>query len=93
VLAARLVEGELIRVDLGRQLLVVRPASGPPREVDVALHAATLITGSGRSLRMQELKPGQRIAVACEEATAGGCRAQRVRMRPAREAVGPTPAP
>jgi hypothetical protein len=90
---ARLLEGELLRVDLERRRLLVRPSGDPPREVDVAVDDATVITRSGRTLQLDELKPLQRVTVSCASGNAASCRASRVRARPAREAVGPSPAP
>ena len=87
--ADRLIEGELVRVDLGKRTLVVRPSSGPPLEVDVTVPAATPITAAGRPVAFEELKTGERIAVACEGAASGPCRAKRVRAGPARHAAPP----
>jgi hypothetical protein len=91
--ADRLIEGELVRVDLVKRTLVVRPSSGPPLEVDVKVEAATAISASGRSLRLDELKTGERVVVACAAADAAGCRAVRVRTGPLRYAAPPSPAP
>jgi hypothetical protein len=79
--ADRLVEGELVRVDLGKKTLVVRPSSGAPLEVDIKVDAATAISASGRALRLDELKTGERGGgLRGREAT--GCRAVRVRPAP-----------
>ena len=88
----RLVEGELVRVDLGKRLLVVRPSSGGPLEVDVKVESATAISASGRSLPLEEMKTGERIVVACQGEDALSCRARRVRAGPSRHAVPPSPA-
>ena len=91
--ADRLIEGELVRVDLDKRVLVLRPAGNPAREVDVAVDAATAITASGRALALDELKPVERIAVSCDGTVAPSCRARRVRAGPARHAVGPAGPP
>jgi hypothetical protein len=91
--ADRLVEGELVRVDLGRRVLVLRPAVKPAREVDVAVDAASAITVSGRPAALEELKPQERIAVFCDGTVRGSCRATRVRAGPARHAAGPAGPP
>jgi hypothetical protein len=91
--ADRLIEGELVRVDLAKRTLVVRPAAGPPREVDVRVDAATVITTSGRSVPVEELKPVERIVVACDAASSASCRAHRVRAGPARHVVTPAALP
>jgi hypothetical protein len=85
----RIVEGELVRVDLGKRALAVRPSAGGPIEVDVKVDAATVISASGRSLRLEELKTGERVVVACQGEDAASCRALRVRAGPARYAVPP----
>jgi hypothetical protein len=84
----RLVEGELVRVDLDKRTLAVRPADAPAREVDVTVDAATVITASGRPVALDELKPLERVVVACDGASSPSCRALRVRAGPARHAVG-----
>lgn len=85
----RLLEGELVRVDLERGLLVVRPSGGPPREVDVTVDRGTAISASGRAIAIEELKPVERVAVLCDGALPRSCRARRVRSGPLRRAVGP----
>lgn len=90
--ADRLVEGELVRVDLGKRLLVVRPSSGGPVEVDVKVDEATALSAWGRSLRLDELKTGERVVVACRGEDGGSCTARRVRAGPSRYAVPPSPA-
>lgn len=91
--ADRLIEGELVRVDLGGRVLVLRPAGNPAREMDVAVEAATTITASGRAVALEELKPMERIAVVCDGTVARSCRARRVRAGPARHAAGPAGPP
>jgi hypothetical protein len=91
--ADRLVEGELMRVDVGKRVLVLRPAGDPVREIEVAVDAATTITASGRALAFEELKPAERIVVSCDGTVSPSCRARRVRAGPARHAVGPAGPP
>jgi hypothetical protein len=91
--ADRLIEGELVRVDLGRRRLVLRPAGGPAREMDVAVDGATTITASGRVLALEELKPVERIAVSCDATVSPACRARRERAGPVRHAPGPAGPP
>ena len=90
--ADRWIEGELVRVDLGKRILVVRPSSGAPVEVDVKVDAATVISASGRSLPLEELKTGERVVVACPGEDVASCRALRVRAGPSRHAAPPAPA-
>jgi hypothetical protein len=89
----RLVEGELVRVDVDKRILAVRPADAPAREVDVTVDADTRITSSGRTVALDELKPLERVAVVCDGAFSPSCRARRVRAGPARHALGSAAAP
>jgi len=89
--ADRLVEGDLVRVDLGRRLLVVRPAPGAV-EVDVKVDADTVLSASGRILALEQMKTGERVVVACAGEDAASCRALRVRAGPSRHAAPPSPA-
>ena len=89
----RLVEGELVRVDLDKRTLAVRPADAPAREVDVTVDASTRITASGRTVALDELKPLERVTVACDGASSPSCRARRVRAGPARHALGSAATP
>jgi hypothetical protein len=91
--ADRLIEGELVRVDLRKRLLVVRTSSGQPREVDIKVVAATAVSAAGRTLAIDELKAGERVVVACEGPGVGSCRARRVRAGPLRHAVPPEAKP
>ena len=87
--AERLIEGELVRVDLRKRILAVRPSSGIAREVDVKVVAATVISAAGRTLSLEELKTGRRVVVACEGQGAEPCPARRVRAGPLRHGVPP----
>jgi hypothetical protein len=85
----RLLEGELVRVDLDKRVIILRPAANPAREVKIDLDAATTITAYGRALAAEELETAQRIAVTCDGTVSPSCRARRVRAGPARHAAGP----
>ena len=89
--ADRLIEGDLVRVDLIRRILVVRPAPGVV-ELDVKVDAATVFSASGRTLALEQMKTGERVVVACADDDAASCRARRVRAGAARHAAPPAPA-
>ena len=91
--ADRIIEGDLVRVDLGKRIIVLRPAGNRAVEMDVTMGAATTITASGRPLALEELKPMARITVVCDGTVSPSCRASRVRAGPARPAVGPAAPP
>jgi hypothetical protein len=89
--ADRVVQGELVRVDVGKRTLVVRPVGTSPREVEVTVDTATLITASGRTLGLEDLKTGERVMASCTVVGDGPCRAGRVRAGPGRYAAPPAP--
>ena len=59
--------GELVRVNLARRSVGVKLAGPPPREVEVQVGAGTLMSARGRPLRLADLRPGERIVVACTD--------------------------
>jgi hypothetical protein len=92
--AALLMTGEAVRVDLGRRDLVVKVAGREPREIEFAVDEATRITAAGRTLLLEDVRPGDRVVVS-GTAVEGGRRAARfVRVGTSRAAVPVTsPAP
>ena len=89
----RSIEGELVRVDVGKRILVVRPSRSPAHEIDVAVEAGTMVTAAGRVVALEELKALERIAVICDDPGSEPCRATRIAVGPARHAVGPAGPP
>jgi hypothetical protein len=85
--AALLITGEAVRVDLGQRALVVKIAGRAPREVEFTVDAATRISASGRSLLLEDVRPGDRVLVSGTEAEAGRGQARFVRVGAARAAV------
>ena len=91
--AERLIEGELVRVDVGKRIVIVRPSRSPAHEMDVAVEAGTTITTAGRTVALEELKALERIAVLCDDPGFEPCRAKRIAVGPARHAAGPASPP
>ena len=60
-----LIEGELLRVDLVRRVLGVRPYGPPLRETMVAVAEGARLTSRGRRLALAELGPGERVTISC----------------------------
>jgi len=85
--AALLVTGEAVRVDLGRQALVVRITGREPREIEFAVDDATRISAAGRSILLADVRPGDRIVVSGTEAEGGRRPARLVRAGASRAAV------
>ena len=90
--SSHLVVGEAVRVDLGRRALVVRIAGQPPREMERADDDATRFTSAGRSIRLDDVRPGERVVIACADGDGGRHLARLVRAGGGRAAV-PTPSP
>jgi hypothetical protein len=85
-----LVTGEVVRADLARQVLVVKIAGKEPRETEIATDDATRFTAGGRSVRLEDVRPGERITASCTPAGQDRCLARLVRAGGGRSAV---PAP
>jgi hypothetical protein len=88
--AALLITGEAVRVDLGQRALVVRIAGREAREVEFTVDAATRISASGRSLLLEDIRPGDRVLVSGTEGEPGRGQARLVRVGATRAAV-PSP--
>jgi hypothetical protein len=81
---ARVVTGELTRVDLGRRSLSIKPEvreaartdGADAREVDAAIGPDTRVVSRGRALRLEDLRPGDRVVLVVGEE--GGRRLARV---------------
>jgi len=89
---SHLVVGETVRVDLGRRSLVVRVAGGEPREMEFAIDDATRFASAGRAIRLDDVRPGDRVVVSCSDGEGGRHLARLVRSGGSRAAV-PTPSP
>jgi hypothetical protein len=78
------VTGELTRVDLGRRSVSVKPEArdearsdgGDAREVEAAIGPGTRLVSRGRALRLEDLRPGDRVVLVVGEE--GGRRLARV---------------
>lgn len=84
--------GEAVALDLGRRALVLKVAGAPPREREFAVDDATRFTAGGRSVRFEDVRPGDRIVVSSTEDEGGRRRARLVRASRTRAALGPAPA-
>jgi hypothetical protein len=69
--AARVVTGELTRVDLGRRSVSVKPDArdaaradgGDARELEAAIGPETRFISRGRAVRLEDLRPGDRVVL------------------------------
>jgi hypothetical protein len=89
---AAIVGGEAVAVDLGRRALVVKIAGREPRELDFVVDDATRLTAGGRAVRLEDVRPGDRVVVSSTESEGGRRRARLVRAGGARAALA-APAP
>ena len=92
---ARLVSGELTRIDLGRRSVWVKvdardDAKAEGREVDAAIGPDTRLVSRGRPVRLEDLRPGDRVVVLVGDE--GGRRLARVVKVVGRTAL-PAPPP
>jgi hypothetical protein len=78
--ATHVLAGELARVNLARQSVVVKVPS-PWREIEVKVDGDAVLSSAGRPLRLSDLRPGERVAIACADDAAGVHHARRVKLR------------
>lgn len=76
---SHLLSGELVRVSLARHSVGVKVVGPPPREVEVLVGGATVMSARGRALRLADLRVGERILIACTD-DAGAHTARRIKL-------------
>jgi len=93
--AALLMTGEAVRVDLGRRDLVVKVAGREAREIEFAVDEATRISSAGRTLLLEDVRPGDRVVVSGTLIDGGRRAARFVRVGTSRAAApaATSPAP
>jgi hypothetical protein len=75
-LLARVTAGELTRVDLARRSVSIKMEGRDGREVDAATGPDTRFISRGRALRLEDLRPGDRVVLVIGDE--GGRRLARV---------------
>ena len=76
---SHVISGELVRVSLTRRSVGVKLVGPPPREVEVRIGPETVLSSRGRTLRLADLRTGERVLVSCTDE--GGVHgAQRVKL-------------
>ena len=88
--AARVIAGELTRVDLARRSVWVKTEGRDTREMEAATGPDTRLVSRGRAVRLEDLRPGDRVVLVAGEE--GGRRLARVVKIVGRVAL-PAPAP
>jgi len=96
--AARVISGELTRVDLGRRAVWVKSEaregakaeSREARELDAAIGPDTRLVSRGRAVRLEDLRPGDRVVLVVGDE--GGRRLARVVKVVGRAALPAPPA-
>ena len=76
---SHVIAGELVRVSLPRRSVGVKVAGPPPREIEVRVGPGTVMSSRGRTLRLADLRTGERILIACTD-EAGAHGAQRIKL-------------
>jgi hypothetical protein len=89
-LLPRVMAGELTRVDLARRSISIKTEGRDGREVDAATGPDTRFISRGRTLRLEDLRPGDRVVLALGDE--GGRRLARVVKVVGRVAL-PAPSP
>jgi hypothetical protein len=87
---ARVIAGELTRVDLGRRSVSLKTEGRDAPEVDAATGPDTRFVSRGRSVRLEDLRPGDRVVLAIRDE--GGRQLARVVRIVGRVAL-PAPSP
>jgi hypothetical protein len=90
--AARLVPGELTHIDLAHRTVSVRTEGREGRLVEATADAATRVIARGRTLRFEDLRPGDRVVLACARAE-GPCAARVIRVVGRVSVPSPSPLP
>jgi hypothetical protein len=86
-------EGRVERVDLERRSFVVGLRSGAATEArEVLLEEGAVLSSGGRTLRLEDVRPGDSVAVAVADPAARPLRARLVKFGPSQQAV-PAPGP
>jgi hypothetical protein len=78
--ASHVLVGELVRVNLTRNSVGVKLAGPPAREIEVRIGPGTVMSSRGRALRLTDLRPGERVMVACTDDAGGVHRALRIKL-------------
>jgi hypothetical protein len=88
-----LLVAQVARFDPRRRSVTVKTADEPPVELQIGLEEGkTRVTSGGRAVKIEDLRPGDRVAISCTDDAAGAHRARLVVIRP-RDAGAPTPRP
>lgn len=92
-----LLVAQAVRVDPRRRALVVKTGDQPPVELQIGVEEGkTRVTSGGRAVRLEDLRPGDRVAISCTDDATGAHMARLIVIRPrggASPAPTPTPTP
>jgi hypothetical protein len=88
---ARAIVGELTRVDLVRRSITLKTDGRDARELEAVVAKETRFTSRGRTARLEDLRPGDRLVVMAVED--GGARQARLVKVMGRSAVASPPPP
>jgi hypothetical protein len=65
--ATRVMAGELTRIDLGRRSVSIKTDGRDAPEVDASTGPDTRLVSRGRAVRLEDLRPGDRVVLALGE--------------------------
>jgi hypothetical protein len=84
---------EAVRVDLRRRALFVKTGDQPPVELQIGVEEGkTRVSSGGRASRLEDVRPGDQVAVSCSDDAGGAHTARLIVIRP-RGAASPAPSP
>ena len=87
-----LLVAQVAKLDPRRRWVIVKTADQPPLELQIGLdEAKTRVTSGGRAVKIDELRPGARVAISCTDDAAGAHRARLVVIRPRDAGVAAPP--
>jgi hypothetical protein len=89
-----LLVAEAVRVDLRRRVLVVKTGDQPPAELQIGVEEGrTRVSSGGRAMKLEDVRPGDRVAVSCSDDASGAHVARLIVIRPRSGTSTPAPAP
>jgi hypothetical protein len=83
-----------VRADTQRRLLFVKTADQPPVELQIGVEEGkTRVTAGGKAVRLEDVRPGDRVAISCSDDAAGAHTARLIVIRPRDASPAPKPSP
>jgi hypothetical protein len=89
-----LLVADAVRVDLRRRALFVQTTDSPPAELRIGVEEGkTRVSSGGKTVRLEDVRPGDRVAISCSDDAAGAHTARLIVIRPRAGSGTPAPRP